>query len=331
MQDFPAKSNVAGAADSLTATTFGGGEAHCVLTENKTAVTRSGQTLDASGTNTNLNQLSKALWINGAGAGSFVESGAANAYVVTPVTGTSGLYFANAYALLTGCVISFIPGNANTGASTLNIGQTTGTLLGTKKILSLAGADLSGGELDTTYYHEFIDDPTADSGTGAWIFIGKKRPQIVAFYDAYGKWVDRKSSGSAGGSASNAGTWETRVLNYEVVDDEGIGTLASNRVTLGAGTYIVYATAPMYETQEHCAQLYDFTGGALLVQGTSERSASGVVTRSIISGQFTLAVSSAVYIRQYYGNNEATNGLGYPVGSGGYEYYTTLEIWRKAT
>ena len=62
------------------------------------------------------------------------ETGSANAYIVSlaPATAT----------LTAGLQVSFIAGNANTGASTLNVNS-----LGVKNILSSQGDPLTGGEI----------------------------------------------------------------------------------------------------------------------------------------------------------------------------------------
>ena len=67
----------------------------------------------------------------------YTDSGAANAYVLTAVGGTQA---PAAYA--DGQTIRFIPGNANTGASTINVSG-----LGVKDIRSPNGSVLIGGEL----------------------------------------------------------------------------------------------------------------------------------------------------------------------------------------
>src|SRR5271157_6145431 len=74
----------------------------------------SGQTLNQA----IVNQLAKALWINGAGAISVQEnSPAANSAALTPWTGSGGLQVPDAYSEMHGAIISFQHTIANTASS----------------------------------------------------------------------------------------------------------------------------------------------------------------------------------------------------------------------
>ena len=68
--------------------------------------------------------------------------------------------------------IYFVPSANNTGNTTINIGQTVGTLLGSKKALTLAGGQLPSGALLASRLAAFTYDASADGGTGAWILDG---------------------------------------------------------------------------------------------------------------------------------------------------------------
>lgn len=148
MRDYQLKTNIGGVPDSNTSEKLGGSEISSIRTENKTAVSRSGQTLaPQDGTGEKTDQLAKSLFINGVAAPSMTDGGSANAYILTPVTGSSGLAFPETYAQLSGAIFEFGAGNANTGASTVDLGQTVGTLLGVKDIVLPGGGPLVGGEI----------------------------------------------------------------------------------------------------------------------------------------------------------------------------------------
>lgn len=148
MRDYQAKINKGGVADSLTSTNLGAGESTSLTTEAKNAVSRSGQTLaPVDGTAEVFDQLAKALFINGVAAQTMVDGGAADAYILTPITGASGLAFPETYAQLSGAIFEFEVGTVNTGASTVDLGQTAGTLLGVKDIVLPDGVALSGDEM----------------------------------------------------------------------------------------------------------------------------------------------------------------------------------------
>jgi hypothetical protein len=139
MRDYLTKANEGGIADSITATKLGAGEANSFLTELKTVVSSSGQTLaNAAGTSEVSDQLAKSLAVYGAGGGGYcIDTGSANAYVLDPVSPKKA-----APALFDGLTLSFVPGNANTGAATINYNS-----LGTIAIKKMAGFSLVGGEL----------------------------------------------------------------------------------------------------------------------------------------------------------------------------------------
>lgn len=109
------------------------------------SVESSGQTLDPTGVKDN--QVARAMFLNGVGAQSMVDGGTANAKVLTPVTGASGYVVGESYAQLTGAAFIFKNATLNTGAVTINIGQTAGTLLGVKSLTQPGGAALVGSEL----------------------------------------------------------------------------------------------------------------------------------------------------------------------------------------
>ena len=119
------------------------------LSELEASVSRSGQTLsvDDGAADPDTTQLAKSLFIHATKATAFQAGGTANAIELTPVSGSSGVLLPPDYTLLSGMRIAFSPAASNTGAVTVNIGQTSGTLLGSKALLSSSGSPLVGGEL----------------------------------------------------------------------------------------------------------------------------------------------------------------------------------------
>ena len=182
MRDYQTKANQGGAPDSITSTKLGAGEANSVLTENKTAVERAGLTIaGADGSGEDTTQLAQAIFINSVKASTFADSGSANAYQLTPVSGSTGVLLPGGYGALNGMKIYFVPSANNTGNTTINVGQTVGTLLGSKKALTLAGGEIPSGALLASRLASFTYDASADSGTGAWILDGS--------YDASGQFL----------------------------------------------------------------------------------------------------------------------------------------------
>jgi len=158
MRDYQTKANQGGLPDSITAEKLGAGEANSTLTESKTAVQSSGQTLaPADGTAEVTDQLAKALAIYGAGGGEYhIDTGAVNAYVLNPVSPKK-----SPPAYFDGFTVMFEPGNDNTGAATVNVAS-----LGVVDIVEINGGALTGGEITDTVRMRY------DSASGDFKIVG---------------------------------------------------------------------------------------------------------------------------------------------------------------
>jgi len=144
---------------------------------------------------------------------------------------------------------------------------------------------------------------------------------------------DQKSSGTNGGTFTS-GAWQTRDLNTEVSDTGGHASIASNQITLAAGTYIVNALVPAANVVRHQARLYNVTGGAVLLLGTSERCGSSastpadfIQTPSRIKGLIDLTASAVLEVQHYCVTTGTSTGFGYAAGITT-EVYTTIELIR---
>lgn len=132
--------------------------------EVQNAITSTGQAL----TNADLQQLVKAIAVYAASGTFYVDSGVTNAYVVASV-GT--LVPPPGYVL--GMEVRFLPGNFNTGVSTVNVAS-----LGVRNIIRRDGSplltgDMITGQLTSLFYNgsDFVIFPrglqnAADLGTG---------------------------------------------------------------------------------------------------------------------------------------------------------------------
>lgn len=139
------------------------------------------------------------------------------------------------------------------------------------------------------------------------------------------------ASGTSGGSCGAAAT-QIRALNTVVENTVTGASLASNKVTLPAGTYKVRAHAAGYTCNGQRLTLYNVTAGAAILAGpSSHASVAGFAQLpAMVSGVFTLSVSSEVRLDHYTGVARATSGLGVPVSDGSPEIYADLELWRTA-
>lgn len=138
---------------------------------------------------------------------------------------------------------------------------------------------------------------------------------------------DQKASGADGG-ASAVGS-QTRTLNTVVTNTITGASVASNIITLPAGTYRVKASAPSFTSNKHRLRLRNLTDSTNQVLGTSEYSTGAVVqSRSFIDGQFTIAGVKTFDLSHYCSAVKTVDGLGVSTGDGLTEIYTTIEIWK---
>lgn len=143
---------------------------------------------------------------------------------------------------------------------------------------------------------------------------------------------EEQANGTNGGTSTSA-TQHVRVLNTTVgTNSIPSASLASNIVTLPAGTYEFRAEAPCPNGSAHKLSLYNDSDSTDILVGVSVSSASsaGVSVLAICSGRFTLATAKNIKLRHYISTGFATNGLGLAVGSGSVEVYASLQIWKVA-
>jgi hypothetical protein len=127
-------------------------------------------------------------------------------------------------------------------------------------------------------------------------------------------------TGAAGDSIAATST-SVRAFNTIVANTIGGASLASNNVTLPAGTYRCQISCPSYNTGSNKASLYDTTAAATVLIGTSENAAAstGQVSTSCIRGRFTIASSHIFSVKHY---TAAGGGGGLATSSGLVEVYS---------
>lgn len=137
---------------------------------------------------------------------------------------------------------------------------------------------------------------------------------------------DQKASGTDGGG-SVASAYQTRTLNTPVRNVVG-ASLASNAVTLFAGTWRIEARAPGYAINTHRIRLYNQTDATTVALGTSSAAPSNTVTDSTLVTTLTISSAKAVRIDHWISSAVATVGLGVAVASGDVEIYSSLTATR---
>ena len=240
MQDFGTKAdNSPPPGGQLSAAEFNN-----LATENENAVSHSGQTLSGA----SATQLAQSLFLHGVKAESFQDSGAANAYVATPISGTSGVLLPADYSAMNGAVISLKASNANSAASTLNIGQTTGTLLGTKPIRTSSDTALPANTITAGKFFQVIYNSAFDTGNGAWEFLpwaSAGRYIGTQVFNSNGTYTPTAGTSSVviemvGGGGAGGGAALTAASNFSVGGGGGAGSYTISRLTTGfSGTAVV--------------------------------------------------------------------------------------------
>jgi len=167
---------------------------------------------------------------------------------------------------------------------------------------------------------------TAAGTPGTWA-----QPTIAA--PDYVLVRDQKAAGTNGGTFT-AGAWQVRDINTEVFDAGGICSIASNRITLAAGTYECRIAAPAYRVGQHRAKLYNFTDSADVAEMYSNTGFTGDASQNVhdmavITGKFTIAANKELEIQHYGTVTVATSGYGVAanIDSLG-EIYTVCEFWK---
>jgi len=149
-------------------------------------------------------------------------------------------------------------------------------------------------------------------------------------FASYAIIVDQKSSGTDGGSSSG-GNWNTRDLNTELSDPDGIVSISSNQFTLQAGSYFLEAAAPSYKPNRHKLKLYQTSGTpADIAFGTSEfvNQDEGIQSTASLSCRFTISTATTYEIRHYIQTSKSGNGLGVAI-SAGVEYFCIVKIFKE--
>lgn len=137
---------------------------------------------------------------------------------------------------------------------------------------------------------------------------------------------DEKSPTTYGG-VFTLGAWRTRDLNTVKTNDIVGATLASNQITLPAGSYYIEGRAPAYIVERHTTRLQDITNAVTLIEGSSAiMQGAGVQTDSWVHGEFTLSAEADIEL-QHRCTVSAANGFGI-YSSFTTSVYSEIRIWK---
>lgn len=149
-------------------------------------------------------------------------------------------------------------------------------------------------------------------------------------YSDYLCYRDEKTQNTDGGTFTS-GAWRTRTLNTEHADTGAIGSLSSSQITLPAGTYLVFATAPAAQVRRHQLRLRDVTNNVTLATGDSQIAYDTDVTGPTAQcrGRFTLAGTVAIELQHQCEQSFSTFGFGFAANFGT-EIFAIVELWKES-
>lgn len=214
-------------------------------------------------------------------------------------------------------------GSANTTTTpTFKADGTTAKTIVKGNNQPLAAGDIAGAGhwLDLQY------DATLDK----WILQNPATP-ITAPVTGYMLVQDQKANGTNGGSSS-AGV-QQRTLNTVVANTISGASLASNQVTLPAGTYRVRGYSVNASGQMSQSWLKNVTDTTIAAFGASSAGYNATVFPTMVSefeGRFTIASAKVFDIQHFSTAAVATTGLGRAVSSGNIEIYASVQIVKES-
>ena len=151
-------------------------------------------------------------------------------------------------------------------------------------------------------------------------------------FTSYAIICDEKAQNAHAGTFT-AGAWQTRDLNTEIADLDGIVSISSNQFTLGAGSYLIEASAPAFDCDRHQLRIYNATTSTVVQYGTNCHQDDTDSTQTIapVVGRVTITGDTAFEIQHRCSLTKATHGLGLANDFvGGVSIYTVVKIYKEA-
>lgn len=238
-------------------------------------------------------------------------------------------------------------GAVTTSAAPFTLENAVAIALGGTDRIRLGAVELANGQTTVEANNNFIDcrDWLTLEGTGVQsvvagtnVTVDNTDPQnpIVSATGggggSIGDWIvirEKQTAGTYGGAFTN-GADCTRVLNEELVDTGNHASLASNQITLAAGTYRFEIKCPAFFVGQHVAWLYDVTNAVDVAVGTAEYSnpTNGGMNSSVIVGRVTIAGSTVFEVRHRCQTTKTVDGFGTASGFKD-EIYTVAMFWKE--
>jgi hypothetical protein len=159
-------------------------------------------------------------------------------------------------------------------------------------------------------------------------------------YLEYG-WVTAPNTTGQGPFTANAIT--TLTIDTEVADTGNFGSIASNQITLAAGTYYFEANAPIVNAAGNYLSFIlslrkNVTTTPVIVSSVSNGFFGAPISITILKGQFTIATSTVFDLTAVasVNNGNIWNGMTssyvtpFSNATAGADQRTTLKLWKLA-
>ena len=168
-----------------------------------------------------------------------------------------------------------------------------------------------------------IISPDTNAGTKRWVL------QNVG--GGYIRLHDLKATTVNGGTFT-AGAWQKRDI-AEDQDTNNNVSIASNVITLEAGTYDCLIKAPAFRVNRSQAKLVNTSDTVDTILGSCEYNndtalAGEATVASIIQGRFTITSQKNFEIQHRCETTKTNSGFGVATSFGGDEIYTVAEFWK---
>lgn len=140
---------------------------------------------------------------------------------------------------------------------------------------------------------------------------------------------DQKASGTVGGAHSGTG-YLVRTLNTTVRNICG-ASVASNQVTLPAGTWLISAFAAFGDQASldpNRVRIRNITDSTTAILGPGERPATNVGSYCRLAGVITITAAKVFELQHYQVNNAGASSQGFPVSTGDVEIYAEFTATR---
>ena len=164
---------------------------------------------------------------------------------------------------------------------------------------------------------------TDGSGTLSWAGAG--------LFESIAVISDTKTQNTAGGTTTGSGTYDTRDLNTEDFDPDGIVSISSNQFTLGAGTYVIDYWTTSYACEHTKARLRDITNGVVRSYSDNGYARNTNAHHQIVRGiaRVTITGNTVYEIQMAADLSQGSTGMGTATNIDD-EVYTRVIIYKEA-